>query len=202
MRARKMRMVLAVVLAVLMGCQAIAQEITFSAETTVGVESVVPMLSWDTRPLADDCEAFGDWSGPKGGAGNETLTVITSGATYNLVCRWTGDTVTMSWVPPTENTDGTAYTDPGGYKLYFGRNAGGPYPKQADIDDHRITEYLVKGLRPGNWYFVITAYNQRGTESERSGEVRRRLGTKSAEASVGISVNPRPKPPTLQSIAN
>lgn len=35
-----------------------------------------------------------------------------------------GQEVTFNWDPPTKNEDGSAYTDPGGFKLYCGPSSG------------------------------------------------------------------------------
>ena len=183
-------------LAVLLWLPAAAQNtITFTAETTTGVETVTPVLTWDTQPLADECTASGDWSGNKGGAGTETLAPITSGATYNLTCTWTDAAATLSWTAPTENTDGTPYTDPDGYWLYYGQDQGGPYPLNERVTDPDQTSLVIQPLTPGIWYFVATAINQNGIESDFSGEAQKVIGDISAQESVGITVNPKPTAP-------
>lgn len=166
--------------------------VTFTAGATSGNESVVPVLTWDTMPLADNCVASGDWSGDKGGAGNETLAAITSGATYNLTCEWDDSAVTLSWTPPTQNTDGTPYTDPDGYNIYYGQNDGGPYPQSDRIADSAAASHVVGSLPSGEWYFVATAQNQLGVESEFSGQAMKTVGTITDTQSIGITVNPKP----------
>jgi len=61
--------------------------LTFTAEVTSGVETVVPVLTWDTIPLADACTASGDWAGGKPPSGTETLPAISGSATYNIQCE-------------------------------------------------------------------------------------------------------------------
>ena len=92
--------------------------------------------------------------------------------------------VTLSWTLPTQNTDGTAYTDPGGLRLYYGTTPGGPYPIQVSIGDPTVTTYQYDNLAPGTYYFVATAYNSSNVESAFSGEA-----TKVIDPSV-------PAPPT------
>lgn len=169
-----------------------AQTITFSAETTTGVEQVTPVLTWDTEPLADNCVATGDWSGPKGGAGTETLPAITTSATYNLACTWTDDSVLLTWTIPTENTDDSAYTDPDATIIYYGDQQGGPYGLTQEVP-HDGDSVQITGLPAGTWYFVATARNQNGIESEPSNEAQKTVGTETETRSVGITVNPRPK---------
>lgn len=172
-----------------------AQTVTFTADVTSGVEQVVPVLTWDTAPPADDCVASGDWTGSKGPSGTETLPPITSSATYNITCEWLDVTATVTWTPPTQNTDGTAYTDPKGFKVYYGMSQGGPYDNVDDIPDPNATTHVISPLASGAWFFVATAYNQNDVESDVSNEASKILGLTTAEESVGITVNPKPAPP-------
>ena len=169
--------------------------ISFTAEVTSGVETVVPVLTWDTTPLADDCIASGDWSGSKGPAGTETLAAISMGATYNILCEWLDATATLSWTAPTQNTDGTPYTDPKGFRIYYGMSQDGPYDNIVDIQDPNVTTHVVSPLVSGVWFFVTTAYNLNDVESTFSNEVMKILGLSGETESVGITVNPRPNPP-------
>ena len=76
-------------------------------------------------------------------------------------------TATLSWLPPTENTDGSMLTNLAGYNIYYGTEAGN-YTETITIDNS-ISEYLVENLPPGNtYYFVITAFDGDGNESEYS----------------------------------
>jgi len=191
------RFVQTAVIAMLFTGAAHAQNVLmFTADTTTGTESVVPVLTWDTMPLADDCFASGDWSGNKGGAGNETLLPITSGATYNLTCEWGGDSVTLSWVAPTENTDGTPLVDLDGFMIRYGQTDGGPYPIVEDIFDENTTSFVVSSLPSGDLFFVATAYNELGVESVFSNQTMKTVGVITDQQSVGITVNPRPNPVT------
>lgn len=169
--------------------------ITFTAEVTSGVETVIPDLTWSTAPPADDCTASGDWSGSKGPSGNETLPAITGSATYNLSCDWLDASATLTWTAPTQNTDGTPYTDPKGFKIYYDMTQGGPYENVNDIPDPNATTHIVSPLIPGTWFFVATAYNQNDIESDVSGEVMKILGLTTETESVGITVNPKPASP-------
>ena len=166
--------------------------ITFTAEATSGTETVTPILTWSTSPVANACFASGDWSGSKGPSGSETLPAIMTGATYNLTCEWPNDTALLSWTPPTENTDGSPYTDPRGYKLYYGNDLGGPYPNEIDIPDFNTVTHTVTGLPSGDWFFVATAYNFLNVESVLSNETMKNLGLATGQESIGITINPRP----------
>lgn len=161
-----MKYFIRIALLLFLSLPAIAQNtITFTAEITTGVETVTPVLTWNTVPLADDCIASGNWTGSKGPNGTETLAPITSGATYNITCEWFDATATLSWIAPTENTDGSPLTDLDGFKIYYGQTQGGPYGNIVDLNNETLTTFIVSPLASGNWFFVITAYNTIDTES-------------------------------------
>src|SRR6056297_44725 len=75
--------------------------------------------------------------------------------------------VTLSWSPPTENTDGTTLTDLAGYRIYWGTTSGS-YPNSVTIDNPGLNTYVVENLTPGTYEFVATSYNTSGVESDYS----------------------------------
>ena len=77
--------------------------------------------------------------------------------------------VTLSWSPPTENTDGSPLTDLVGYAFYWGTSPGS-YPNRVQVDDAAISSYVVDDLVPDTYYFVATAIKSNGTESSYSNE--------------------------------
>ncbi|HEY8518648.1 MAG TPA: putative Ig domain-containing protein [Gammaproteobacteria bacterium] len=84
----------------------------------------------------------------------------------NVQATGSGSAV-LSWIPPTENTDGSPLTDLAGYKLYWGTSPG-EYPNSISIDNPGVTTYVVENLAPATYYFVATALNSEGAESEPS----------------------------------
>jgi hypothetical protein len=75
----------------------------------------------------------------------------------------------LTWKQPTTNTDGTTLTDLGGYKIYYGISPGN-YSEVIDVG--KVTKYTIADLPDGfTYYFVVTAYNTLGYESEYSNEV-------------------------------
>jgi hypothetical protein len=74
---------------------------------------------------------------------------------------------TVSWVPPTERTDGSTLTDLAGYKLYYGTSAGN-LDRIMNITNVGQTSQLVENLDAGTWYFAVTAYCSGGLESDKS----------------------------------
>jgi hypothetical protein len=80
--------------------------------------------------------------------------------------------VTLNWVAPTENSDGSALMDLSGYKIYYRKNSGS-YDQEVQIDNPSVTTYVVEQLSPATYYFAATAFNSSGVESSFSGEVSR-----------------------------
>ena len=78
--------------------------------------------------------------------------------------------VTLSWTPPTMNSDGTAMTDLAAYNIYFGTSAGA-YTDQIKIDNPGLTTYVIENLTPDTYFFVATAVNSVGIESQYSNEI-------------------------------
>jgi hypothetical protein len=80
--------------------------------------------------------------------------------------------VTLSWVAPTQNVDGTAITDLAGYRIYYG-NASHVYSQIIDISDPAATSKDISSLAPGTYFFAATAYAVRNNitaESDYSNE--------------------------------
>ena len=76
---------------------------------------------------------------------------------------------TLTWNPPTTNSDGTPLTDLGAYKVYYG-TASGSYTTTVDVGN--VTSYTVTGLNNNaTYYFAATAYDTTGNESGYSNEV-------------------------------
>ncbi len=80
--------------------------------------------------------------------------------------------VTLSWVAPTQNSDGSPLMDLAGYKIYYRKNSG-RYDQEIQIDNPSITTYVVEQLSPATYYFAATAFNSSGVESAYSAEVAR-----------------------------
>lgn len=75
--------------------------------------------------------------------------------------------VTLQWVPPTQNTDGTPIVDLAGYRIYYGLSADS-FPNSISIDNPGITSYVVENLVPATYYFAATSFNSAGVESRYS----------------------------------
>lgn len=78
--------------------------------------------------------------------------------------------ITLAWVPPTQNSDGSPITNLAGYKIRYG-TASSDYTQTIALGNAGLTRYVVDNLTSGTYYFAITAYNSQGVESALSAEI-------------------------------
>jgi large repetitive protein len=71
---------------------------------------------------------------------------------------------TLSWLPPTTNTNGTALTNLAGYKIYYGTSPTS-LNQSAQITNPGISSYVIENLSPATWYFSLVSYNTSNVES-------------------------------------
>lgn len=76
-------------------------------------------------------------------------------------------TATISWIPPTQNTDGSPLTDLAGYRIYYGTNAT-DLVEIVELSNPGLTSYVIQNLSSATWYFCMRAFRSNGTESEAS----------------------------------
>lgn len=86
--------------------------------------------------------------------------------TINVVASAEG-AATMSWTPPTENTDGSPLTDLAGYRISYGPSAD-DLSLTVTIQDPSINTYVIENLTRGPWYFAVAAVNSLGASSDPS----------------------------------
>lgn len=183
----------------------------FSASATSGVAPLSTVLTWNV-PGGRDCQAGGVWSGAKAASGTETLSVVASGAA-TLTCTVAGPAgpgaVTLSWTAPTQNTDGTPYTNPKGYLLYRGASDASLARFGALIPPATLS-FRVTDLPPNVVHWLgVRAVNTQDTESDLA-----RISTTSAgtPTSTTFSAPPisfaitqplkRPRAPVLSIVAD
>jgi hypothetical protein len=77
--------------------------------------------------------------------------------------------VTLSWTPPTTNTDGTPLLGLNGYIISYGQ-ASGQYTDRLTISNPGITSAVIENLAPATWYFAVRATTDKGSESDDSNE--------------------------------
>ena len=77
---------------------------------------------------------------------------------------------TLDWTPPTENTDGSALTNLGGYNIFYGTSPTN-LTQSVKVTNPGLTVYTVSNLASGTWYFAVASYTTSGVESARTGVV-------------------------------
>ena len=83
------------------------------------------------------------------------------------VTQSASESVTMSWLPPRTNADGSNLTNLAGYRIYLGQ-AADALNRVIVLNNEGLTRFVVNDLTPARWYFAITSVNDRGVESRRS----------------------------------
>jgi hypothetical protein len=74
---------------------------------------------------------------------------------------------TLSWTPPTQNTDGSSLTNLAGFRIAYGTSSAA-LNQTIEIANPGLATYVVTGLNSGTWYFAVKAYSSAGVESELS----------------------------------
>jgi Putative Ig domain len=74
---------------------------------------------------------------------------------------------TLSWIDPTQNSNGSSLTDFAGVRIYYGPSASN-LSQLAQVAGKGVTSYTVNRLKAGTWYFGVTAYTSTGVESSLS----------------------------------
>lgn len=72
---------------------------------------------------------------------------------------------TLTWNAPTQRSDGSALSDLAGFRIYWGTSEGN-YSNSTTLNGAGITIYVVDQLTPATWYFVATALDSQGMESQ------------------------------------
>jgi hypothetical protein len=79
--------------------------------------------------------------------------------------------VSVSWVPPTVNDDGSTLTDLAGYKIHYGTKTGS-YTGSVTVPNAGISRYELESLPTGQVFIAMTALNASGAESALSPEIK------------------------------
>lgn len=108
-----------------------------------------------------------------GTSSNVTIRVSDGKTTASLpafsitVAQSSSGSATLSWTPPTTNTNGTSLTNLAGYRIYYGTSSSS-LTNQIQIANAGTARYVVQNLAKGTYYFGVRAYNSSGTESKLS----------------------------------
>lgn len=95
------------------------------------------------------CWTVGDWAPPSAPSG---------------ACIPITGSATLSWTPPTQNTDGTALTNLSGYQILYGVSATA-LSNTISVNNPAVSTYVVEGLTRGQTYFFAVKSIAGSTES-------------------------------------
>lgn len=171
--------------------------ITFGASVTNANGELDTVLMWEA-PGYSGCVGSGhpSWDGEKSSSGTQQLPTISISGTYALTITCTfpdNRTAKLSWVPPTENTDGSSLTNLAGYSIHYGRQST-TLSESVLVSNAGATTYTLEDLALGTWYFAVRARNTQGVESDLSNVVSKTLTSGGSQSSsVSLTVNPVPK---------
>jgi hypothetical protein len=70
----------------------------------------------------------------------------------------------LSWEPPTTNTDGSTLTDLAGYRIMYGASPT-QLTQTIQLANAGLSAFVVENLAPGTYYFAVRAYTSKGAES-------------------------------------
>jgi hypothetical protein len=93
----------------------------------------------------------------------------TSLPTFNIAVNAAGSSTgsaTLSWTPPTTNTNGSSVSL-AGYRIYYGTSASN-LSRTVQVANAGLTRYVLSDLSAGTWYFAVRAYSSNGSESANS----------------------------------
>ena len=76
----------------------------------------------------------------------------------------TTGSATLTWTPPTRNSDGSTLTNLAGYRILYGTSASA-LTRTLQVANPGIARYVVENLTAGTWYFSVRAYTTSGSES-------------------------------------
>lgn len=159
-----------------------APVVTFTSADATLSSGGTTQLSWSSSNTTS-CSASGGWSGAKSLSGNQMVGPLNSTTTFTLSCSGPGGNVvrmltvsmlgqvSLNWVAPTQNVDGSPLNDLAGYRIYYGMSSR-TYSDVVDIGNPSTTSFVLEDVQ-GEYYFAMTALDGEGNESAYSNEVRK-----------------------------
>ena len=162
---------------------AVLPTVSLSAQPTNVANGGSSNLTW-TSSNATSCAATGGgWSGSPATSGSYATGALKATTTFTLSCTGAGGTAkqsvtvtvaaattgsaTLSWSPPTTDTNGGPVTTLTGYHIYYGTSPS-VMNQSVAVSGAATTTYTVTGLTTGTWYFSVAADASDGTESAQS----------------------------------
>lgn len=133
-----------------------------------------PFTATWSVPNGTACAGSGEgFTGAQAASGSKAVQPTRVGvASYSLACSVPGPagkgSVTLTCTPATQNTDGSAYTDPKAIAIYSGKGAGAPANRVATIDQPGPCVKLLDQLDPVLWTFGAQSVNSKDVSSDMS----------------------------------
>ena len=183
--------------------KALQVTVNLTASPLTGTCPYTTNLSW-TAANASACTKTGAWSGNAGASGSEQVQVNASSVTFTLTCSSNTDTRNLTWINPTQNTDGSAVSLSGN-KVYHAASAANIETANPAITlVPAKTAYLLAGLPAGPRVVGVKATGPTGIDSAMSplASTTIVLPTGADTVQAGCTVPPEPKPPTGVTIAS
>jgi hypothetical protein len=169
--------------------------VTLRANQTSATGSLTPVLTWSTNPVARSCRASGGWSGDKAASGTQTLPSINANTNFTLTCSWSGGTALVRWTAPTQNTNGSALTNLGSYRIVYGTSASS-LSQSHTVSDVTARQATIQSLTPGTWYFAVRARTTSNVDSSDSNIATKNVTSATSAGTVAITITPSTPPPT------
>jgi hypothetical protein len=185
---------------------------TFTASVSSANGSLSTTLTW-SAPWAQSCTASGHtlWTGQKAASGTLALPAITLSGTYPLTLACVGpataNTITLTWVAPTVNTDGSALakcpsaTSTGkclaGFRVYRATNSRLEGAEMTPVNNPNALTWVTGALPAATHYFGLEAVNGDGVPSPMSPIASATVAASTARTeTITLTVNPVPGSPT------
>lgn len=73
--------------------------------------------------------------------------------------------VTLSWMPPTSNTDGSVLRNLAGYEIHYGTDSEA-LTEVIRVSNPSISSFIVDNLPSATWHFAVKAYTANGALSD------------------------------------
>lgn len=97
--------------------------------------------------------------------GYNSSSLVTTPATSSALPTASTGNATLSWSAPSENTNGSALTDLGGFKIYYGTEST-QLTNTVALTNPGLLTYVVTELPIGTtYYFAVVAVTTTGVES-------------------------------------
>ena len=143
------------------------------ADSTTLAFSIANRPSWATFNTTNGQLSGTPTASQVGSYGNITIRVSDGASTATLpafainVVDVSSGGAELSWIPPTQNTDGSSLGNLAGYRIAYGTSLTA-LTQTVQVANVGITRYLIDNLSPGTYYFAVRAYTVDGTESANS----------------------------------